>query len=180
MKRFVGLVVVCILLGFLGKEIYTSSQQHVNKEELVVNEDNKKVMQATNFELPTIDGQMMDLHSQRGKVVILNFWATWCQPCQKEVPHLQAFYENFKDKDVEILAVNLSHKDNRVKVIQSFAKKYNVTFPILLDKKGEVSTMYGVFTVPTTIILNREGEILHEIAGPLDENMLEELIQPAL
>lgn len=132
--------------------------------------DAPRAMQATDFRLLTMDGDM-SLHEQHGKVVILNFWASWCVPCQTEMPHFQKFYDEHAD-DVEILAVNVTKKDDRNTAMQ-FAQEYGLTFPILFDDTGEVSEMYGAFTIPTTYILNRDGEIVHQFAGPLNEEMLE-------
>ena len=75
--------------------------------------------------------------------------------------------------------MNLTNKDSKADV-KKFVDEYGLTFPILLDQTGDVSTMYGAFTIPTTIILNRNGEIEHEIAGPLEEDYLEKLIQPLM
>ena len=110
--------------------------------------------------------------------MIINFWASWCNPCNIEAPHLQAHYEKHQ-ADVEIFGVNVTTKDKK-SAVQTFVDRHRLTFPVLLDQSGDVSTMYGAFTIPTTIILNRNGEIEHEIAGPLEENHLEELIQPLI
>lgn len=168
-KLFARVLVGALLLLFIVQLV--STQQEKPKE--AVNEpanEASRTMQATDFRLPTVDGNM-SLHDQHGKVVILNFWASWCAPCQQEMPHFQAFYEAHQE-DVEILAVNYTKKDDREKAIQ-FARAYGLTFPILFDETGEVSTMYGAFTIPTTYILNRDGEVVHQFTGPLDEEMLQ-------
>lgn len=177
MKKWFGMGVVGILLLLFVVNLL-SNEPPPKKQEMVEIDDQKRVMQATNFELPTLDGSPLDLHSQRGKVVILNFWASWCQPCMEEAPHLQGFYEK-NTQDVEILAVNVTTKDT-VKDARSFVENFQLTFPILLDEDGSVSTMYGAFTFPTTVILNREGVIIKQIAGPVDEAYLEKLVADAL
>lgn len=92
------------------------------------------------------------------------------------MPHFQTYYVQHSE-DLEILAINYTKKD-QVAQVKSFVEQYKLTFPILLDETGETSIMYGAFTLPTTIILDREGNIVHEILGPLDEALLEEYVEP--
>ena len=150
----------------------------VNTTQKVEPIEKGRTIQAADFSLPTLTGEEQSLASEKGKVVIINFWASWCNPCNIEAPHLQSYYEKHQ-ADVEILAVNVTAKDNKA-AAQKFVDQYGLTFPILLDQTGDVSTMYGAFTIPTTIILNRNGEIKQEIAGPLEEDQLEQLIQPII
>ena len=152
--------------------------EFVNTTETVKPVEKIRTMQATDFSLPTLTGKEQSLAEEKGKVVIINFWASWCNPCNIEAPHLQSYYEKHQE-DVEILGVNVTSKDKKA-AVQTFVDQYGLTFPILLDQSGDVSTMYGAFTIPTTIILNRNGEIEQEIAGPLEENRLEELIEPLI
>lgn len=152
--------------------------EFVNTTDTVEPVEKVQTMQATDFSLSTLTGEQRSLAAEKGKVVIINFWASWCNPCHDEAPHLQAYYEKHQE-DVEILAVNVTSKDKKADA-QTFADQYGLTFPILLDESGDVSTMYGAFTIPTTIILNRNGEIEQEIAGPMEEKYLEALIQPLI
>lgn len=152
--------------------------EFVNTTDTVEPVEKVRSMQATDFSLSTLTGEQRSLAAEKGKIVIINFWASWCNPCKIEAPHLQAYYEKHKE-DVEILAVNVTSKDKKA-AVQTFVDQYGLTFPILLDESGDISTMYGAFTIPTTIILNRNGEIEQEIAGPLEENRLEDLIQPLI
>ena len=152
--------------------------EFVNTTQKVEPVEKVRTMQATDFTLPTLTGEEQSLGSEKGKVVIINFWASWCNPCNIEAPHLQSYYEKHQ-ADVEILGVNVTTKDKKA-AVREFVDQYNLTFPILLDESGDVSTMYGAFTIPTTIILNRNGEIEQEIVGPLEEDHLDELIQPLI
>lgn len=171
MKKWVIPLLLLTAIVYIILEFMDTSQK-------VESIEKARTMQATDFSLPTLNGEERTLSSEKGKVVIINFWASWCNPCKIEAPHLQAFYDKHEG-DVEILGVNLTKKDSKADV-QQFVDHFGITFPILLDQTGDVSTMYGAFTIPTTIILNRNGEIVHEIAGPLDTDYLEKLIQPII
>ncbi|MEK4699156.1 TlpA disulfide reductase family protein [Solibacillus sp. FSL R7-0668] len=160
---------IVFVLGFVAFELVSTFQQ-AQKREVI------RTVQATDFTLPTLDDQKQTLAQTRGKVVILNFWASWCEPCKSEMPHFQTYYVQHSE-DLEILAINYTKKD-QVAQVKSFVEQYKLTFPILLDETGETSIMYGAFTLPTTIILDREGNIVHEILGPLDEALLEEYVEP--
>lgn len=173
MKKWIGPRIILILVGIFVFS-YGTKESVPQKTEPAMDATGKRTMVATDFSLSTLDGPDMSLKSTRGKKVILNFWATWCEPCRSEMPHMQAFYTNHQD-EFEILAVNLTHKDNSIEKITSFVKNMQLTFPVLLDEEGDISTRYGAFTVPTTFILNEQGEILHEI-GPMDEAFLDKLL----
>lgn len=176
MKKWFSYVLLATLLTILFVQLASDEPKQVKTPD-EPETDAPRAMQATDFRLPTVDGDM-SLHEHHGKVVILNFWASWCVPCQTEMPHFQKFYDEHAG-DVEILAVNYTKKDDRNAAMQ-FAREHKLTFPILFDDTGEVSEMYGAFTIPTTYILNRDGEIVHQFAGPLDEEMLEMYVEELL
>lgn len=94
------------------------------------------------------------------------------------MPHFQTFYEEY-NQDIEILAVNVTRKD-KMKNVGAFVDEYDLTFPILLDTSGEISTIYGAFALPATIIIDREGNIAREILGPMDEALLLKYVEPLL
>ena len=172
MKKWIlGVLVICLVF-LIGSELYSTFKKSNEKESI----DSSRVVQATDFTLPLLDGEMMTLQEHKGKIVILSFWASWCEPCNTEMPHLQDFYEEHQG-DIEILAVNVTNKD-RVTNVEKFVKKYQLTFPVLLDESGDTSTMYGAFTIPTTIIIDREGNINQELLGPMEEALLDDLIKP--
>lgn len=171
MKKWLTLIVLVCVLGFVGTELFQTYKESKQREPI-------RSMQATDFSLKTLDGKHQSLHEEQGKVVIVNFWASWCEPCKIEMPHFQTIYEQY-EQDLEILAVNYTTKD-KLKDVKNFVQNHALTFPILLDETGDISTMYGAFALPTTIILDRTGTIAHEIIGPLDEAALETLIKKLL
>ena len=121
---------------------------------------------APEFELPGLDGKQHKLSEYRGKVVFLNFWATWCKPCAEEIPSMQELHENLKAFPFEIVAVSVD-KDGP-EVIEPFLKKYGVTFPVLHDRKGKVKELYKTTGVPETFILDQNGVIAEKVWGPRD------------
>lgn len=166
------IVIGAALLIVIVPEFTKEKKEEIKVEEQSVDESRYA---AENFKLPTLLGDEVELTDSRGKLTILNFWASWCGPCRDEAPHLQAFYEANKN-DVQILGVNVT-ADDKLKNVEQFVNKYALTFPILLDKTGDISTKYGAFTIPTTVFLNKDGEIVHEIAGPLSEQYLDEIVE---
>lgn len=132
---------------------------------------------APDFELRTLDGNKAKLSDYKGKIVILNFWATWCPPCQAEMPHMQSFYEQNHNKGIEIVAVNLTSSDRGLYKVKEFVNKHHLTFPILLDEEGTVENMYDTIAIPTTYIIDQEGFITEKITGPVNEERLENLVK---
>jgi len=120
-----------------------------------------------NFTLTDRQGKSHTLSDYRGKVVMLNFWATYCGPCIKEMPSMQRLKETLADKPFAILAVNMAEEKSDVAAF--FAKhKIKVNFPILLDPEGEVVEKWMISAVPTTFILDKEGNIRYALFGGLE------------
>lgn len=123
---------------------------------------------APEFELPGLDGKTHKLSDYKGKVVFLNFWATWCKPCEEEIPSMQTLSENLKSFPFEIVAVSVD-KDGP-EVIEPYLKKYGVTFKVLHDRKGKIKELYKTTGVPETFILDQNGVIAEKVWGPRDWN----------
>ncbi|MEE8184788.1 MAG: TlpA disulfide reductase family protein [Thermodesulfobacteriota bacterium] len=121
---------------------------------------------APGFKLPDLDGKITALSDFKGKVVFLNFWATWCKPCEEEMPSMQMLYDDLKDENFEMLAVSLDSKGPGG--IREFARKYGLTFPILHDRKGKVKEIYKTTGVPETFIIDQNGIIAEKVWGPRD------------
>ena len=109
--------------------------------------------------------ELQSLSALKGKVVFLNFWATWCGPCRDEMPSMEILYKRFKDKGLEILAVNC--QENQEDVL-AFMANYGLTFPALLDEDGRVSGAYGIQAIPTTFLINRDGRIILRLVGSIN------------
>lgn len=132
--------------------------------------------QAPDFELTTLSGETVKLSDYKGKKIILNFWASWCPPCRIEMPHMENYYEKNKDaENVEILAVNMNKMERGDKV-KEFVNEHKLTFPILLDENNEITDLYDVMIYPTTYIISTEGTITNKHTGPLDEELIKELV----
>ena len=118
---------------------------------------------APDFELPNLDGEMKKLSQFRGKVVLVNFWATWCPPCRKEIPSMQRAWKVLQKEDVMMLAVHLGGSmDN----IWTFLTDFNVEFPVLYDAKGTSPKGWPLVGLPTTFIVDPRGRIaLRAIGG---------------
>lgn len=118
------------------------------------------------FELPTLQGSKVKLSDYRGKVVFINFWATWCATCEVEMPSMQKLYDKFKDRGFEMLTISV---DKDPEKIPAFLKKYNLSFPVLLDPEENVAKKdYKTTGVPETFIVDQHGIIRHKAVGPRD------------
>ena len=116
-----------------------------------------------------------------GKVVVVNFWATWCLPCREETPALEKAYEQYKDSGMVILGVNLTDQDS-ISEVESFVQEFKLTYPILLDRDGTVSnSLYQIRGLPTTFFVNREGIIRTVVVGgPMSETFIRSKIEALL
>ena len=121
---------------------------------------------APNFQLRDLNGRLVTLADLRGKVVLLNFWATWCGPCRVEMPAMEQLYQTFSRKDFEILAVSTDAQG--VAITRPFQQKYHLTFPILHDADYRVGLTYGARSLPMTFMVDRQGVVRHQIFGARD------------
>ena len=120
---------------------------------------------APDFTLATPDGKRVSLKDYRGKVVFLNFWATWCPSCRTEMPDMDKLYREFKGKGLEIVAVNVKDKkDDAMKFVSSM----KLTYPIMLDPEGEVGLLYGAWGMPATYLIDRKGVVQARLWGPAE------------
>jgi peroxiredoxin len=121
---------------------------------------------APDFLLEQLEGPDVRLSDFRGKAVVLNFWATWCDPCRKEMPQFVRAYDEHKEHGLEIVAVNLQEGKA---ISQRFVDDYGMDFTVVVDRDGDVGDRYRVLGLPTTYFIDREGEIRSLFTGPFLE-----------
>jgi cytochrome c biogenesis protein CcmG, thiol:disulfide interchange protein DsbE len=122
--------------------------------------------EAPDFTLLTLEGRSVQLREFRGKLVLLNFWATWCAPCLHEMPSMERLYQTFKQTDFVLLAVSMDRQGEEV--ARPFVDKLKLTFPVLLDHTLEVSRRYSVRGLPTTYLIDPEGLLIGVVIGARD------------
>jgi cytochrome c biogenesis protein CcmG/thiol:disulfide interchange protein DsbE len=123
-------------------------------------------LETPNFTFPDINGKEVSLSDHRGKVVLVNVWATWCPPCRQEMPSMQSLYEKFKGENFEILAVSIDSEGRAA--VAPFMGKMNLTFPALLDPGETIRPLYGITGVPESFIIDKQGILVEKIIGPIN------------
>ncbi|UCE55799.1 MAG: TlpA family protein disulfide reductase [Desulfobacterales bacterium] len=121
------------------------------------------VTEPADIRLKDIEGRQVNLADFRGKIVFLNFWTTWCPTCRIEMPSMEKLHQKFKYKDFAMVTINLQEAASQVK---EFFKVHKLTFTALLDSTGDVGTAFGIYQIPTTFILDKEGRIIAKAVGP--------------
>jgi peroxiredoxin len=161
MKRCLGhLLLLLFLLPAMG------CAQQVQKQK------------APNFSLQTSDGKVIELAKLKGKVVVINFWATWCGPCRAEIPDFIKVYNKYKSKGLEIVGVSLD-EDGWPKV-QPFVQKNDINYPIVLGTMKVVQDYGNPEAIPTTFIIDKNGYIVGQQVGMLSQEALEQKIKSYL
>lgn len=163
-------VILLVLVAAVGYTIYSS----IFSDRGVVNKGD----QAPDFQVTTLDGETMRLSDYKGQGVFLNFWATYCPPCKEEMPYMENQYHLFKEKGVEILAINVGEP---ALTAEKFVDRYGLTFPIPLDEREEIYKAYGVGPIPTTFLIDKDGNVIDRVTKGLTEQEIAEMmarIQP--
>ncbi|WP_338448905.1 thiol-disulfide oxidoreductase ResA [Niallia oryzisoli] len=162
------ILLISILFITTGYVLY----QELFKEEKTIAAEVGNI--SPDFTLSDLDGKEHTLADNQGKGVVINFWATYCPPCEKEMPYLENAYQTYKDQGIEILAVNAAEPTI---LVNQYVSRKKLTFPILLDRNGQVLENYQVQNLPTTFFINAKGEVVKKVLGELSEEKLEEGLQ---
>lgn len=166
-------IVILFLIVILGGYAISSSVMSSSTDRV------KQGDKAPSFSLLGVDGTVHDWEEYKGKPVVLNFWGTWCTPCVKEMPALQAQWEKWSEQGVMIVGINAGEDQMTV---HNFMKQTGVDFPVLLDKKSDAVRKYGVVPLPTTFFIGSNGRITSIHLGELDlttlDNQISKLVNP--
>lgn len=187
-KKIIGLLVLAVMVAIV---IIGAVQNNMAESEALDNmalgsdvdflptdEGLAKGKQAPDFELTTLDGEVVALSDYQGQKVMLNFWATWCPPCRAEMPHMQTYYEEqATNENVVILAVNLTTEDRGLGKIEDFVEEFGLEFAIPMDEEGEIGSVYQAVSIPTSYMIDTQGRIQNKIVGPMDLAMMEQLVE---
>ena len=133
---------------------------------------------APNFSLKTADGKVIELAKLKGKVVVVNFWATWCAPCRAEIPDFIKVYDQYKLKGLEIVGIALD--EDGWNAVKSFINKMRINYPIVLGNANIARLYGGIQGIPTTFIIDKNGYIVDWQVGMLSRQALEQKLKPLL
>ena len=147
--------------GFFHRKKGPPSATEDYFQKLGIEKPEKRIV-APDFTLEDLSGKPWRLRELRGKVVFLNFWATWCIPCRQEMPTMEKLHRDFKGQGLEVVAINFRETK---KEVQKFFDELGLTFTALLDRDGKVSEEYGAWSIPLSYFINRKGEFVGKVAG---------------
>lgn len=166
-NRFVfRTVILLILVGALAFTLYQNFFTETEKVEFG--------KEAPDFLVTDMNGSKISLSGLQGKGVLLNFWGTWCKPCEKEMPYMNELYASYKSKGIEMIALNADETEIAVK---NFVNQYGLTFPVAIDKGQEILNTYGVGPLPTTFLIDANGTVVKQITGTQTKEQLEAYIK---
>ena len=158
-----AVLIILTITGVLILLLLNRNRSHYKSVKLV---PIKVGLPAPDFKFPDMGGKMVSLSDYRGKVVLVNIWATWCSSCVDEMPSMEKLYQKLKGEDFEILAVSIDSLG--AEVVAPFMKKYKLTFPALIDSAGAIRMGYRTTGVPESFIIDKDGILVKKIIGSLD------------
>lgn len=173
-RKIIGFAVLVptTLIGLLL--IWAVIQNDGNPGGLAVNqtlgERSVSAQEGASFELPSIDGDgMVRLSDYLGKVVLVDFWSSWCPPCRQESPALEAAYEDFRGLGVEFVGIAIWDVESETR---KFRDAFNLQYPIVSDSNGRVAVEWGVVGIPEKFFVDRDGRVVKKYAGPMTRDKL--------
>lgn len=164
-RRIISGVAVCVIAAsMIAVNVLAAERPAIAKLLNALNASGyPSAMQPPEFSGFTVDGQRVSLDSLQGKVVILNFWATWCLECRPEMPMFERLHREFGAQGLSVVGINAREGATAVRV---YAKELGLTFPLILDQRGTINAAYGVIGLPTTFLIGRDGRPVALAIGP--------------
>ena len=138
------------------------------------NESKASLSQATDLRLRLFDGEYLTLSELRGKVIVVNFWASWCPPCRDEAPVFEKVWNAYKDKNVVFVGVDVQDNESDAR---AFIKRFGITYANGPDSSRRILEDWGVTNIPTTFFITKDGKVARKWTGPLNENQLVTLVE---
>lgn len=167
-RQYLRLTLLVIMAGIIVFTIYNGFTKE-KREVLQVGDI------APDFVLVDMNGKTHRLSEYKGQGVFLNFWGTWCKPCEREFPIIEKYYQKYQNDGIQVLAVNIAETDFTV---QNYIDRKGLTFPVVIDKTKNVMSTYNIKPLPTTFLINSQGEIEKIITGEMsDENIMDYMNQ---
>ena len=164
MLKKLPIIIFSLLLVFTIQIRADSFRENLKKLDFQIITENINYF---NFKLLDLNGNEVSLNNYQGKVIMLNFWATWCPPCRNEMPSMESLHKKMEDSNFVMIAVNIQEKNS---IVKEFIKKNKYTFPVIIDETGEVSAKYQIRSIPTTFIIDTKGKIAGVFTGSRDWN----------
>lgn len=182
LNRLLGFLLIGAFMLLLACEPTPAWAQSTINYKVIPNlEPMKESTPTPDFSLPSLDGKKkISLKDFRGKLVFLNFWATWCEPCRGEMPAMEKLYQEFKENNFVVLAVNVKDRKGDA---TGFVKELKLTYPVAFDPEGQVGLLYGAWGLPTTYLIGPNGEGLARAWGPAEwygpsaRNLIREIVE---
>ncbi len=181
MKRaawVLGVVVVAVAMAWVFNRGSVPAGRGGGAATLPPGGSSSGLKEAPDFQLKTLDGQMLQLSALKGKVVLLDFWATWCPPCKAEIPHFKELYTGYKDRGLEIIGASLDEGGEGP--VKAFVQQNGVTYPVGLADSRLAQAYGGIQGIPTTFLIDREGKIAKKYIGYQDKEVFEKEIRRLL
>lgn len=175
-KLVLGIIIFAVFLGgasffynYVSKNVQIDEPSHSQEEPDGGAQADKTL--APNFRLQTYDGQEVEFNDYVGKPIVMNFWASWCSPCQMEMPDFEKVYAEYGD-DVTFLMINLVGGRETTESAKAFIEEKGFTFPVYFDHESEASYIYGIRSIPTTVFIDKDGYIVTAAGGMISEQQL--------
>ena len=160
-----------------------------SKEERTAKGESEKGMTAPDFEVTLLSGKTVKLSDYRGKRVLLNFWATWCGPCQREMPDIQKLYEKYGKNTGDVIVLGVANpktkdapnnQDQAEPGIVQYLSDNGYSYPVLMDRTGALFSAYGITSFPTTFMIDQEGNVFGYVTGMLTADIMESIVRQTL
>lgn len=176
-KLTIHLLLLFVLAGLTGYAIWSfsdssQSSQNMTAQEYIESQALPDKSKAPEFQLPGLNEDKVGFSGASDKPTIINFWATWCENCKREMPLLEKVYKTNRDQ-VNVLMINTTHLDQK-EAAQKYIDQHGYTFPVGLDHEGNVSDLYRVSALPQTFFIDQNGRIIHHQIGELTQSVLDQ------